>query len=85
LYVDIASDCLTVAQMKAVYRDVTGKNAKSWVLPAWLLRIFNKDFARQLAWQNGPGWTFPLEPSRDLHPELTSFEQFLRKHKLNDL
>jgi uncharacterized protein YbjT (DUF2867 family) len=84
-YVDIASDCLTVAQMKQIYKNVTGKPPRSWVLPTWLLRIFNKDFAKQLAWQNGPGWTFPLEPSRALHPELTSFEQFLRKHKLNDL
>jgi uncharacterized protein YbjT (DUF2867 family) len=84
-YLDIASDCLTVAQMKEIYRNVTGMQAKSWALPGWLLRLFNKDFAKQLAWQNGPGWTFPLEPSRLLHPGLTSFEQFLRKHKLRDL
>jgi uncharacterized protein YbjT (DUF2867 family) len=84
-YIDIASDCLTVPEMKKIYEGTTGKLPKSWSLPGWLLRLFNKDFARQLAWQNDPGWSFSIEPSRVMHPSLCSFEQFIRKHQIQNL
>jgi uncharacterized protein YbjT (DUF2867 family) len=84
-YVDIASDCLTVREMKQIYHRVSGNSPKSWSLPAWLLRLFNKDFAKQLAWQNDPGWSFSVEPSRAIHPKLTSFEQFIRRHQISNL
>ncbi len=83
--IDVASDCMTVSNMKQIYERVSGKKPKTWSLPAWVLRIFNKDFARQLAWQNEPGWSFPVEPSRRMHPSLTSFEQFIRKHRIQNL
>jgi uncharacterized protein YbjT (DUF2867 family) len=84
-YIDIASDCLTVPEMKNIYENATGKLPKSWSLPSWLLRLFNKDFARQLAWQNDPGWSFSIEPSRAIHPSLCSFEQFIRTHQIENL
>jgi uncharacterized protein YbjT (DUF2867 family) len=83
--IDIASDCLTVPAMKEIYENVTGKRPKSWTVPAWLLRFLNKDFARQLAWQNDPGWSFSIEPSRQIHSSLCSFEQFIRKHQVQNL
>jgi uncharacterized protein YbjT (DUF2867 family) len=84
-YLDVASDCLTVPEMKRIYKQVTGKSPKLWSLPAWLLRLFNKDFAKQLAWQNDPGWSFPVEPSRLIYPKLTSFEQFINQYKIRNL
>jgi hypothetical protein len=84
-YIDIASDCLTVPQMKEIYRRTAGKQAKSWALPHWALRWFNKDFAKQLAWQNEVGWSFSLEPSRLIRPKLSSFEQFIRQHQIHNL
>jgi uncharacterized protein YbjT (DUF2867 family) len=84
-YLDIASDCLTVPELKHIYKQVSGKSPKSWALPAWLLRLFNKDFAKQLAWQNDPGWSFSVEPSRIIYPKLTSFETFLGQHKISNL
>jgi uncharacterized protein YbjT (DUF2867 family) len=84
-YVDIASDCLTVPEMKQIYQRVSGKRPKSWALPAWLLRIFSKDFAKQLAWQNDLGWSFSVAPSRVMHPALTSFEKYIRRHQIENL
>jgi uncharacterized protein YbjT (DUF2867 family) len=84
-YVDIASDCLTVPEMKKIYERIAGKRPKSWSLPAWMLRLFSRDFAKQLAWQNDPGWSFSIEPSRAIHPQLCSFEQFIRLHKIQNL
>lgn len=84
-YIDIASDCLTVPEMKEIYESTTGKQPKSWSLPGWVLRLFNKDFARQLVWQNDPGWSFSIEPSRTMHPSLCSFEQFIRRHQIQSL
>jgi hypothetical protein len=81
----LASDCLTVPEMKQIYRRVSGSHPKSWSLPTWALRWANKDFARQLVWQNGPGWTFSLDESRTLHPGLTSFEAFLTQHQVRGL
>jgi uncharacterized protein YbjT (DUF2867 family) len=84
-HIDIASDCLTVAQMKEIYERVAGKRSKQWALPAWVLRLLNKDFAKQLAWQNDQGWSFSVEPSRQIHPDLCSFEQFVRLHQIRNL
>lgn len=84
-YIDVESDCLIVSEMMRVYERVSGKTPKSWSLPAWALRLFNKDFAMQLAWQNDLGWSFSLEPSRSMNPALTSFEQFISKHRIQNL
>jgi uncharacterized protein YbjT (DUF2867 family) len=84
-YIDIASDCLTVAEMKTIYEKTAGKRPKSWQVPSWMLRILNKDFAKQLAWQNDPGWSFSIEPLRIIRPSLCSFEQFIRQHHIQNL
>lgn len=80
--VDVASDVLTADEMKQVFRKVTGRR----VLPTsrWLtrlmLRIGNPESARQFRWNNSVGWKFDIKPLRQRHPQLTSFETFLRRH-----
>lgn len=78
-HLDVASDVLTVDEMKAIYRKVTGKRPLPFSLPFWLLRLQNPESARQLRWNNDPGWQFSLAPLRELNPSLTSFEDFLRR------
>lgn len=84
-HVDVASDSLTPAEMKAVFRKVTGKR----VLPApafstrLLLRLANPESARQFRWNNSVGWHFDLAPLRARHPGLMSLEQFLTRHYAN--
>ena len=80
---DIASDSLTVAQMKAAWRKVSGKRPLPVGLPAWALRLVNAEAARQYDWNNRTGWHFDLEPLREIKPDLTRFEDFL-SHRLKD-
>jgi uncharacterized protein YbjT (DUF2867 family) len=84
-HLDIAGDCLTVGEMKSVYARTSGRKPKSWALPAWALRMLNKDFAKQLAWQNDRGWSFELNAVRAIHPALTSFEEYLARHGVRNL
>jgi uncharacterized protein YbjT (DUF2867 family) len=83
--IDIASDCLTIAQMKDIYHKTSGRKPKSWKIPNWILRFLNREFAMQLKWQDRPGWTFEFDRLRQIYPKLTSFEQFLRQHQNADL
>lgn len=83
--IDVASDCMTIAQMKTIYQKVSGKRPKSWQIPAWLLKLLNREFAAQLQWQNQPGWTFAIDRVKEIYPNLTSFEQFLERHQVTNL
>lgn len=79
---DIASDSLTPAEMRAIYKKVTGKR----VLPIakWAMRLglrfINPESARQFRWNNSTGWHFDLAPLRKRHPDIMTFEKFLRRH-----
>lgn len=75
--VDIASDSLTVAQMKTVYEEVCHRRAPRVGLPFALARLGNREMGRQLDWNNRVGWHFDLAPLRRRHPELSSFRTFL--------
>lgn len=80
--VDVASDVLTADEMKAIYHKVTGRRVLPTVglLTRLMLRIVNPESARQFRWNNAVGWHFDVAPLRKRHPDITSFEQFLRKH-----
>lgn len=78
--INIAGDRLTVEEMREVYARVTGRRAKRWSVPGFMLRLMLAEMHRQLTWNNRPGWQFSLDEGRRIVPELTSFEAFLRKH-----
>lgn len=82
-HLDVASDVLTAAEMKAVYRKVTGRRVlpSSKMLTRLLLRLLNPESARQFVWNNAVGWHFDIEPLRRRYPGLTRFETFLRQHQ----
>ena len=77
--VELASDALTVAEMKTIYRRVSGKRPLPLKIPLWALRLTNAEAARQYVWNNTVGWRFALSPVREQFPFLTSFEQFLQQ------
>lgn len=83
--INVAGDCLTVSQMKAIYRQVTGKRAKFYWIPASMLRLMNREFAEQLKWHNEVGWTFGPEEAKSVYPNMTDLPQFLRQHKVINL
>jgi uncharacterized protein YbjT (DUF2867 family) len=78
---EIAGDCLTVAQMKQVYRKVIGSAALGFKAPLWLFRLINGEVAKQFVWNNQHGWHFDVEPLRRIHPQLIDFETFLRRNR----
>jgi uncharacterized protein YbjT (DUF2867 family) len=83
--IDVAGDCLTINQMKEIYARTTGKKPRFFRMPAWLMRILNKEFAEQLQWHNRVGWKFSPQAARRILPNLTSFAQFLQEHKIANL
>jgi uncharacterized protein YbjT (DUF2867 family) len=78
--VEIAGDGLTVAEMKQVFKNVTGKSPPNFSFPFFILRMMNSEAARQLQWNNEVGWSFDVQKARESHPELIRFETFLNAH-----
>ncbi|MFB9990788.1 NmrA/HSCARG family protein [Deinococcus oregonensis] len=83
--IDVAGDLLTVGEMKAIYRQVSGKRPKAYPLPTWLLQVMNREFAAQLRWHNRREWTFGAREAQATYPGMTTFEQFLRQHQIGNL
>ena len=79
--INIAGDSLTVAEIRAIYNKNMPKKAPSYAIPSWLSCLLSKDLAKQLKWNNNPGWQFPLSETKAVIPATTSFEQFLKEHR----
>lgn len=77
----IAGDRLTVDEMRQTFERVTGRKAKRWSFPRFIARLLSAEGYRQLKWNNSPGWQFSLDEARAIGVELTSFEQFIKKHR----
>jgi uncharacterized protein YbjT (DUF2867 family) len=78
---DLIGDRLTVAEMKQVYARVTGRRAKWYRMPRWVMRWINKEFAEQLAWHNRVDFDGQPDQLREWLGETVTFEQFLRQHQ----
>jgi uncharacterized protein YbjT (DUF2867 family) len=79
-HVDLAGDKLTVRQVREVYAEATGVKPPAWKLPAWLTGLMNREFMRQLQWNNQVNWQIRVEDLRAVYPGLTSFREFAGKH-----
>ncbi len=80
--INLAGDTLTVVQMKAAYRDVTGQRPRSWPLPHILFRRLVPEFAAQLRWHNEIGFAFDQTELRAIHREARDFKTFLRERRI---
>lgn len=78
---DLIGDRLTVAEMKQVYARVTGRQAKWYRMPRWVMRWINREFAEQLAWHNRVDFDGQPDQLREWLGETVTFEQFLRQHR----
>jgi uncharacterized protein YbjT (DUF2867 family) len=79
---DLIGDRLTVAEMKQVYARVTGRRAKWFRMPRWVMRWINKEFAEQLAWHNRVDFDGQPDQLRTWLGESVTFEKFLRQQKV---
>lgn len=80
--INLAGDTMTVGQMKAAYREMTGHRPKAWPLPATLFRRLVPEFAAQLRWHNQVGFAFDQTEFRLIHPEALDFKKFLRERRI---
>lgn len=78
--VDIAGDSLTVTQIKQVYKKVTNMSPSNLKIPFFIVKLLNSEAARQFRWNNEVGWSFDIQKLQAVHPELLSFEKFLKAH-----
>lgn len=83
--INLAGDVLRVAQMRAIYREVTGLRPKGWRLPAALFRKLVPEFAEQLRWHNEVGFAFDQAPLRAVRSDATDFRKFLTVNRIGDM
>src|SRR5262249_23274716 len=79
--VNLASDSLTVGEMKATWARVLGRNPPRWSVPSFVIRLMNSEFHHQLVWNNDVSWKFSLDETKRVVPAPTSFAAFLEKHR----
>ena len=82
---DLIGDRLTVAEMKQVYARVTGRRAKWYRMPRWVMRWINKEFAEQLAWHNRVDFDGQPDQLRAWLGATVTFERFLRQYQVTSL
>jgi len=78
MVIEIAGDCLTVAEMKQIYTNATGKKISNFKAPFWLFRILKDEMARQFRWNNEIGWHIDIHNLRQIYPDLISFDSFCK-------
>lgn len=76
--IEIAGDSLTIAEMKQIYANATGKKLSNFKIPFWLFRILKGQMAKQFNWNNEVGWHFDIQKLRQIHPDLISFDDFCK-------
>jgi len=79
--ISLVGDFLTVAQMKDLYQNTTGRRAKRFSIPKWLLGLLNREFKDQLEWHNEINFSFEQQDAESLlgfKPK--SFAEFIRQN-----
>jgi uncharacterized protein YbjT (DUF2867 family) len=76
--IEIAGDALTMPQVTETMTRVSGQPVRFVELPLEQVRSFNAEMADMMAWFNEHGYTADIPALRRLHPELKTFETWLR-------
>lgn len=79
---NLAGDVQTVNEMKAIYRQVTGRRPKWWRLPNWALAFVEPEFAAQLRWHVRVNFAFDSTTLRQHVAEPTDLRGFLQRHRI---
>jgi uncharacterized protein YbjT (DUF2867 family) len=79
--INLAGDRLTVLQMQEQYLAVIGKKPPLYSIPNWMMRAMHKHFAQQLRWHNTDGFSFGLNESRVVVPQIRSWRDFLKENR----
>ena len=79
--IDIAGDELTGPQMAGILGNVLERDIVYQQTPIEQIRAFSEDYGLMVEWFNAKGYEADIPALRKLHPALTSFEKWVRKHK----
>ncbi len=78
----LASDVKSIAECRALYREVTGKNPPRFPMPVWMFKRFmGTDLITMWQWLGTETLDFDTGPTRAIHPEALSVAAWLRKQK----
>jgi uncharacterized protein YbjT (DUF2867 family) len=77
--VELAGEELTMPQAAESFGKVLGKPVKYVEMPIEQVRSYSEDFARMFEWFNKHGYDVDIKSLRELHPEMLTLEQWLRK------
>ncbi len=78
----LASDVKSIAECRALYREVTGKNPPRFPMPVWMFKRFmGTDLITMWQWLGTEAIDFDTGPTHAIHPEALSVAAWLRKQK----
>jgi uncharacterized protein YbjT (DUF2867 family) len=78
----LSSDVQSLAQCRAIYREVMGKNPSGFPMPLWVFKRFGfmgKDLTTMWSWLGTA--TIPLDtaPTREIHPDALTVRDWLSR------
>lgn len=80
----LASDVQSLAQCRATYREVLGKNPSSFPMPVWLFKRFGfvgRDLSAMWSWLRKGTIALDTAPTRAIHPEALTVRDWLSRQK----
>lgn len=77
--IEIAGDELTMPDIAAIYKKTSGKDTTFNELPVDILRSNSEEMANMFQWFIDKGYKSDINKVRQIHPGLTSFENWLSK------
>lgn len=76
---ELAGDSLTMPQVAEMMSKVRGRPVQFYPLPVDQLRSFNEDAGLMFEWFNESGYAADIPTLRAIHPELMTFETWMRR------
>ena len=77
--VELAGEELTMLQAAESFGKVLGRPVKYAEMPIEQVKSCNEDFARMFEWFNEYGYNVDIKALREIHPEMLTLEQWLRR------
>jgi uncharacterized protein YbjT (DUF2867 family) len=78
--IGLAADVCTLAQCRALWRDVTGRDPRRFPMPVWLFeRFVGQDLTRMWRWLATHDVEADLARTRSLLPTAATVEEFIRR------
>lgn len=81
----LASDVQSLDECRSIYREVMGRNPRSFPMPVWLFErigFVGKDLSTMWRWLRTGNVDLDTEPTRAIHPDALTVRGWLSKKKM---